>query len=344
MSMPCASASSAILGLSFPSSATCWGFPASTPRPVPSPTLALPRRSSQTRSTGHRDVLRVRANCEQAQFINANFDTAVWTDYAQPDPCVGGASRSEVLNVINSCTDAGNPLPLHTGQDMNTNDGMIDNVFELTYSCFAKDTFNPSGGGSTIWSGLLDQLDVDTSFDGSGASPQHPPQPNTPWKWKLPVVNCTNTDCDELRGAVQVDVLWIVNQDGVEDAPYEMSRTARDGTTMTWSANVVSQSPCMVGVNGGAQTWPCSTPCQGTGCPASQVAIDPPTGDATVDGTNRWASFVNAFNIVGASTWPTGGNSNRVIYFAPDCGPVTPLGGTGGANFGVRSNVPVLVD
>ena len=42
------------------------------------------------------------------------------------------------------------------------------------------------------------------------------------------MVNCTNTDCDELRGAVQVDVLWIVNQDGVEDAPYEMSRTARD--------------------------------------------------------------------------------------------------------------------
>ena len=117
-------------------------------------------------------------NCEQAQFINANFDTAVWTDYAQLDPCVGGTSRSEVLNVINSCTDAGNPLPLHTGQDMNTNDGMIDNVFELTYSCFAKDTFNPSGGGSTIWSGLLDQLDVDTSFDGSGASEQHPPQPN----------------------------------------------------------------------------------------------------------------------------------------------------------------------
>jgi hypothetical protein len=71
------------------------------------------------------------------------------------------------------------------------------------------------------------------------------------------------------------------------------------------------------------------------------------------DGKVRWNSFVDAFDIraapgSGLAYWadPPGDNGYRsnTIYFSPSCEPQTPVGGSGGANFGIRAEIPVLVN
>ena len=61
----------------------------------------------------------------------------------------------------------------------------------------------------------------------------------------------------------------------------------------------------------------------------------------SADGQVRWNSFVAAFNLQEPDGSPAVWRK-KSIYFAPSCEPVT-LGGTGGANFGARAQVPVLV-
>jgi hypothetical protein len=42
------------------------------------------------------------------------------------------------------------------------------------------------------------------------------------------------------------------------------------------------------------------------------------------------------------ATFENGGAIQKTLYFKPECDPVS-IGGTGGANYGVRAEVPVLV-
>jgi hypothetical protein len=66
------------------------------------------------------------------------------------------------------------------------------------------------------------------------------------------------------------------------------------------------------------------------------------------DGITRWNSFVGAFGLLIDSnpdipaTWENGGAIQQTMYFKPSCDPIE-LGQTGGANYGVRATVPVLV-
>jgi Flp pilus assembly protein TadG len=66
------------------------------------------------------------------------------------------------------------------------------------------------------------------------------------------------------------------------------------------------------------------------------------------DGIGRWNSFVEAFGLLIDSnpdipaTWENGGAVHQTMYFRPSCTPIE-LGETGGANYGVRAAVPVLV-
>jgi hypothetical protein len=69
------------------------------------------------------------------------------------------------------------------------------------------------------------------------------------------------------------------------------------------------------------------------------------------DGITRWNLFVEAFGLVidpnlgeqdGMATWQNGGATQQTMYFRPSC-VSTDLGQTGGANYGVRAAVPVLV-
>lgn len=69
-------------------------------------------------------------------------------------------------------------------------------------------------------------------------------------------------------------------------------------------------------------TWVCSTPSNYSNC---------------------WAEFVAHFNLRGADGNPAQ-CLLKTIYFTPDCTPHEPAGRTGGQNFGVSAEYPVLVE
>ncbi len=61
-----------------------------------------------------------------------------------------------------------------------------------------------------------------------------------------------------------------------------------------------------------------------------------------VDGAARWQSFVNEFNLQNVDGSPAPYNQ-KSIYFLPSCEVQSPVGHTGGKNFGVLAKYPVLV-
>jgi hypothetical protein len=142
--------------------------------------------------------------------------------------------------------------------------------------------------------------------------------PDSPWRVTLPVIRCNDANpgpCNIVIGTVSMDILWIVRSVNVnridEVAPREMNLP---------------------------EGW-----------------VGPPNddwSDDSEDGAERWDSFVNHFNIKSGphgdiAEWedPPGENGYRAktIYFSPTCSPDIHTGGSGGANFGIRSSVPVLV-
>jgi hypothetical protein len=132
-------------------------------------------------------------------------------------------------------------------------------------------------------------------------------EPDMPWSLTLPVIECDDSNpgpCNKLIGATTMEVLWIVRS-----------------------------------VN------------------ATQIDQEAPTrmGDwysDAADGKARWNAFVDHYKIKssaggGLAYWvdPPGDNGYRAktIYFKPDCEPQEAVGGSGGANFGIRAKIPVLV-
>jgi Flp pilus assembly protein TadG len=61
------------------------------------------------------------------------------------------------------------------------------------------------------------------------------------------------------------------------------------------------------------------------------------------DGHVRWDDFVSHFNLQNADGSPAP-YIKKSIYFQPDCTPHAPAGNTGGANFGILAEIPVLVE
>ena len=81
--------------------------------------------------------------------------------------------------------------------------------------------------------------------------------------------------------------------------------------------------------------------------PYEMAGIDGQTGawssNGEPDGQVRWSSFATHFNLqnVDGSSAPY---QKKSIYFLPDCTPHEPAGQTGGENFGVLAEIPVLVE
>jgi hypothetical protein len=138
-------------------------------------------------------------------------------------------------------------------------------------------------------------------------APQEEDWPTEPFVMNMPVVEgCRfGGDCAIVIGAVRVEVLWMFLNNPDSSGIHGIDNTA----------------PTQMG------DW---------------VA---PTG---ADGITRWNSFVDFFGLLIDSepdvpaTWENGGAIQQTIYFAPSCDTIT-LGATGGANYGVRATVPVLV-
>jgi hypothetical protein len=152
-----------------------------------------------------------------------------------------------------------------------------------------------------------------------------------PWKMTLPVIVCNGKNpgpCNSPIGAVTVNVLWIVNKANKigDDAPKEMAFPDLNSDGV---------------LNDGVWHAPAGT-----------------EGTAEAEGIARWNSFVEAFNIMGFDTNDDGvpdhayyndnpqlnGWRQNTIYFAPDCAYHQPKGLTSVLNFGIRAEVPVLVD
>ncbi len=136
------------------------------------------------------------------------------------------------------------------------------------------------------------------------------------WNLTLPVIDCSGgiAPSNPVVGAVNLNIVWIVDQDNRID----------------------DQAP-----------WTMELPPEDTQDTASGVwSNDNP------DGITRWDDFVETFNIRRpngelASYSPPpdrGGWRQKTIYFLPDCSVSEPRGRTGGENFGVLAQIPVLVD
>jgi hypothetical protein len=140
-------------------------------------------------------------SCNIGRMINSgqNVDsneTGGWTSFSQENACTGGTNAQEVKSLV--CA-GGNPNPLKLGEDMATNGGDIQSAFNDLIQCWAAETNKT-------------QL----------------------WNITLPVVTCPGNNigtCEELRGAVNVNVVWITNAG--EDPSFTNAPTQMDSWSNT---------------------------------------------------------------------------------------------------------------
>jgi hypothetical protein len=128
-----------------------------------------------------------------------------------------------------------------------------------------------------------------------------------PWEMYLPVVECDGnniTTCQPLVGAVKLKVIWINDAVNVNNPKPEDMPQTMTAGETSWSA------------------------------PANTAPLD------------VWADFAQHFNLrnVVQSDNPFAPFQQKAIYFLPDCEPHDLKGLTGGKNFGILAEVPVLVD
>jgi Flp pilus assembly protein TadG len=257
----------------------------------------------------------VTEGCGVGRMISQGEQTGGWTNFEQPGgesgTCSGAASSTEVNGLITDCFGEANLAQIVAGWEMQTTNGEVQNAFSKLFDCYNKTTV---GQGANTFPGRLDEFD--TNRDG---------QPDVPWRWTVPVIDCSGGitgQCNTVLGAVEVDVLWMfdsTNNVGQldTDAPRQMTRTGPDGAVISWNAVTAGQAE----------------------------GFDPS------DGLARWSSFVSAFDIRqpdpafpdDPTKWIPAEWRQKSLYFAPECEPVDLSGNAGGANFGVRAAVPVLV-
>ncbi|MGD8801343.1 MAG: TadG family pilus assembly protein [Desulfobacterales bacterium] len=136
----------------------------------------------------------------------------------------------------------------------------------------------------------------------------------------LPVVDCEDdpTTCAKLVGAVVVTVVHITQQPNYKDLPGEI--------------NSDSQNPLD---------------------PSSDLDWDPTDYEGECSGAENpdecmWNKFATHYNLLQANPDSVTDSSvaqyhAKSIYFLPDCDPHVPIGITGGENFGILAEIPVLV-
>jgi hypothetical protein len=136
-------------------------------------------------------------SCNIGRMINSgqnttSSETGGWTSFNQEDACTGGTNAQEVKSLVCS---GGNPEPMTLGMSTATNGGDIQSAFNQLIQCWADET-------------------------GKAA----------PWNMTLPVVSCPGNNigtCEDLKGAVNVNVLWIT--EAGEDPTFENAPTQMDG-------------------------------------------------------------------------------------------------------------------
>jgi len=154
-------------------------------------------------------------------------------------------------------------------------------------------------------------------------------RPIVPWNMSLPVIDCQSNNvspCSQVVGAVNLNVIW-VKQSGADpqfrDVPLRM--------------------------NAAGQSWVCSSVTNYiAGHPGETVETvqvnDLSSGERQV----CWSEFGSTFFLETADgtsvSTLSASDLQKTIFFLPDCTPHEPKGRTGGQNFGILAEIPVLVD
>jgi hypothetical protein len=137
---------------------------------------------------------------------------------------------------------------------------------------------------------------------------------------KLPVIDCISdpTTCAPLVGYVAVMVAWITQQPNLKDLPVSKDEL-RDGDN-----NLIHDS------------WQATDAEDSSG----NLCSDPgnPDPDQCV-----WDSFADHYQLKNADG-TTAGYQAKTIYFLNSCDAHIPGGITGGKNFGILAEIPVLVE
>ena len=251
----------------------------------------------------------VQDGCSVGRVIRDNADTGGWTDFVQP--CASGEAGCTCGGAANA--NAVKDLVFGCGGDVNEEELFLgvemntNNGIGGTVPNVTYQCFTEESvklEGETF-AGKLNELDA----DGDGF-------PDRPWQWLLPVIDCSISKpngCNPLVGAVLVDVLWMFDENSKkldDSAPQAMTRVDSQGVQVSWNY---------------------------------LTAVDVINKDLKSNGLERWQSFVNFFNLKEPDGITPALPENKSIYYAPDCEPAGAFGGTGGANFGIRAAVPVLV-
>ncbi|MBM9603825.1 TadG family pilus assembly protein [Desulfopila inferna] len=128
------------------------------------------------------------------------------------------------------------------------------------------------------------------------------------WSLTLPVVECPQNNvgnCVNLVGAVTVDILWMIPQNDPQYNDVPREMTVNDDPT-----------------------WTCTDP----------------------DGFACWQSFVDNYGLANVNGRPVTAEDyevmyqNKNIFFLPSCIEHRPTGVTGGENFGILAEYPLLVE
>jgi len=147
----------------------------------------------------------------------------------------------------------------------------------------------------------------------------------TNWPLMLPVVDCPGnnvSNCAKLVGAVSLNIIWMIEKisEGVnkyKDVPRYME---------IWGVDH-------------------------NGDPVKTKTYDNPT-TTEADDFEAWKDFVDEFKLKNADGRPWDSEDDtgyeqlyqqKAIFFLPNCDFFKPIGRTGGANTGVLSRTPVLV-
>jgi hypothetical protein len=132
----------------------------------------------------------------------------------------------------------------------------------------------------------------------------------------LPVVDCEDdpTTCARLVGAVTVTVVHMTQDPNYRDLPGDIEPRADGDPDMSWSRTA-----------------------------ADEVCASQENPDQCV-----WEEFARHYGLVQARLNPETGTYSaeynaKSIYFLPHCDPHVPIGVTGGENFGILAEIPVLV-
>jgi hypothetical protein len=136
---------------------------------------------------------------------------------------------------------------------------------------------------------------------------------NIPWEVTLPVVKCPGnniTTCQEVTGVVTVKIVWITKAG--EDPEYLDIPTNMDAD------------------GNGVPEYTCPDP--------STLTLN-----QRIDCWNNFTSVYNLQNAPGSEPVEAP-YQKKAIYFHPECGYEKPRGGVGGKNFGILSQIPVLVN